>query len=172
GGGAVYSDGEVTLDTPQNVETLQWWQDAYEGGWGPVNVTLPEAVDLFKAGKAAMTVIGPWIITGAESVGLDIDVFEMPAGPEGVATQAAANYWWLTSQADEQTTAGAEAFLRYYTSHASQVLWAQESYYPPNRTDITAEQIGDTPFVGTMIDHTENSYIRLYGLPGGLTDVN
>src|SRR5690606_7661654 len=39
GGGAVYSDGEVTLDTPQNVETLQWWQDAYEGGWGPVNVT-------------------------------------------------------------------------------------------------------------------------------------
>lgn len=172
GGGAVYSDGEVTLDTPQNVETLQWWQDAYEGGWGPVNVTLPEAVDLFKAGKAAMTVIGPWIITGAESVGLDIDVFEMPAGPEGVATQAAANYWWLTSQADEQTTAGAEAFLRYYNSHDSQVLWAQESYYPPNRTDITAEQIGDTPFVGTMIDHTENSYIRLYGLPGGLTDVN
>ncbi|WP_159621709.1 ABC transporter substrate-binding protein [Ruania rhizosphaerae] len=172
GGGSVYTDGDVTLDTPQNVETLQWWQDAYEGGWGPTNVTLPEAVDLFKAGKAAMTVIGPWIITGAESVGLDIDVFEMPAGPEGVVTQAAANYWWLTSQADEQTTAGAEAFLRYYNSHDSQVLWAQQSYYPPNRTDITADQIGDTPFVGTMIDHTENSYIRMYGIPGGLTDVN
>ncbi|UFU05903.1 extracellular solute-binding protein [Ruania halotolerans] len=172
GGGAVYTDGEVTLDTDQNVETLQWWQDAYEGNWGPTNVTLPEAVDLFKAGKAAMTVIGPWIITGAESVGLEIDVFEMPAGPEGVVTQAAANYWWLTSQADEDATAGAQAFLRHYNNRDSQVLWAQQSYYPPNRTDITAEELADTPFVGTMIAHTENSYIRMYGIPGGLTDVN
>ncbi|WP_165962748.1 ABC transporter substrate-binding protein [Occultella glacieicola] len=172
GGGSVYTDGEVTLDTPQNVETMQWWQDAYEGGWGPTNVDLPEAVDLFKAGKAAMTVIGPWIITGAESVGLDIDVFEMPAGPDGIVTQAAANYWWLTSQADEGATAGAEAFLRYYNSHDSQVLWAEQSFYPPNRTDVTADEIADTPFVGTMIAHTENAYIRLYGLPGGLTDVN
>lgn len=171
-GGAVYQDGQVTLDTPQNLETLQWWQDAYERGWGPTNVDIVEAVDLFKAGKAAMTVIGPWIITGAESVGLDIGVFEMPAGPDGIVTQAAANYWWLTSQADEQAAAGAEEFLRFYNSHDAQVRWAEESFYPPNRTDVTAEEIADTPFVGTMISHTEHAFIRMYGLPGGLTDVN
>lgn len=172
GGGEVYEDGEVTLDTPENVDTLQWWRDAYARNWGPTNITLPEAVDLFKAGKAAMVVIGPWMIGIADSVGLDVGVFEVPAGSEKIAAQAAANYWWLTSQADDETTAGAYAFLRYFNSHDSQVKWALEANYPPNRTDITAEELAENPYVETMQGFTDNTYVRLAGLPGGLTDVN
>lgn len=172
GGGDVYQDGEVVLDTPENIAVMEFWREAYAGGSMPNNVTLPEAVDLFKAGKAAMTVIGPWIITGADSVGLEIGVFEVPAGPERVASQAAANYWWLTSQAGEPETAGAEAFLRYYNSRESQVRWALESFYPPNRTDIEASDLAESEYVARMMDYTENAYIRLYGIPGGLNDVN
>ena len=172
GGGYVYTDGEVTLDTPENVETLQWWRDAYQRGWGPTNVSLPESVDLFKAGKSAMTVIGPWIISGAESVGLDIGVFEMPAGSEKVAAWAAANYWWVTSQADEETTKGAYEFLAYFNNYDSQVKWALEGNYPPNRTDITSEDVAANPFMETMLKFTENTYVRLAGLPGGATDVD
>lgn len=172
GGGAVYSDGEVTLNTPQNVATLQWWADAYKRGWGPTNVTLPEAVDLFKAGKAAMTVIGPWIISGAESVGLEIGVFEVPKGPERIAAQAAANYWWVTSAADEAATKGAYEFLAYFNSHDSQVRWAVEANYPPNRKDVTEAEVAANPYIATMLPFTTNTYVRLAGLPGGLTDVN
>jgi multiple sugar transport system substrate-binding protein len=172
GGGEVYADGEVTLDTPQNVETLQWWRDAYARNWGPTNITLQESVDLFKAGKSAMVVIGPWMIGIADSVGLDVGVFEVPAGPEKVAAQAAANYWWLTSQADDEATAGAYAFLRHFNSHDSQVTWALEANYPPNRTDITPEELAENPYVETMQAFTDNTYVRLAGLPGGLTDVN
>ncbi|MFY9713090.1 MAG: extracellular solute-binding protein, partial [Microbacterium sp.] len=76
-GGHVYADGEVVLDTEQNVETLQWWRDAYAGNWGPRDITLAESVDVFKAGKAAMTLIGPWMIGIADSVGMEVGVFEL-----------------------------------------------------------------------------------------------
>ncbi|QMU96423.1 extracellular solute-binding protein [Microbacterium esteraromaticum] len=174
GGGDVFADGEVVLDTPQNVKTLEWWRDAYAENWGPTNITLPEAVDLFKAGKAAMVVIGPWMIGIADSVGLDVGVFEVPAGEEKRAAQAAANYWWLTSQGakDERVAEGAQAFLRYFNSHDSQIEWALEGNYPPNRDDITADELAENPFVAEMLPFTENTYIRLADLPGGLTDVN
>lgn len=172
GGGEVYQDGEVTLDTTQNVETLQWWRDAYTRNWGPTNISLAESVDIFKAGKAAMVVIGPWMIGIADSVDLEVGVFEVPAGPEKIAAQAAANYWWLTSQADDEATAGAYEFLRYFNSHDAQVKWALEANYPPNRTDITSEELAENPYVETMQAFTENTYVRLAGLPGGVTGVN
>lgn len=174
GGGAVYNDGEVTLDTPENVKTLQWWRDAYAKNWGPTNITLGESVDLFKAGKAAMVVIGPWMIGIADSVDMEVGVFEVPAGPDGRAAQAAANYWWLTSQGakDPAVTAGAQAFLKHFNAHESQVRWALEGNYPPNRSDITEDELAANPYVAQMLPFTENTYVRLAGLPGGLVDVN
>ena len=169
-GGDAYADGAVVLDSPQNVETLQWWREAYSRGWGPTNITLPKSVDLFKNGKSAMTVLGPWMITVAESVGLEIGVFEVPAGPQRIVTQAAANYWWLTSQADDDAKAGAYAFLRHINSHDSQVRWALGSYYPPNRTDIAEDELSENPYVATMTAFTQNATVRMDGLPRGGAD--
>ncbi|WP_157975528.1 ABC transporter substrate-binding protein [Brachybacterium sp. YJGR34] len=169
-GGDAYADGAVVLDSPQNVETLEWWREAYRRGWGPTNITLPKSVDLFKNGKAAMTVLGPWMITVAESVGLEIGVFEVPAGPQRSVTQAAANYWWLTAQADDEVRAGAFAFLRHVNSHDAQVRWALGSYYPPNRTDITEDELAENPYVAAMTSYTKDATVRLDGLPRGGAD--
>lgn len=171
-GGHVYDDGEVVLDTPENVAALQWWRDAYARNWGPRDITLAESVDVFKAGKAAMTLIGPWMIGIADSVDMEVGVFELPSGPEKVAADAAANYWWLTSQAEDAEAEGAMAFLAHFNSHDSQVTWALEANYPPNRTDISAEELAENPFVADMLPFTENTFVRLGGLPGGATDVN
>lgn len=169
-GGDAYADGAVVLDSTQNVETLQWWRDSYSRGWGPTNITLPESVNLFKNGKAAMTVLGPWMVEIAAAVGLDVDVFEVPAGPQRAVTQAAANYWWLTAQAGDEVRAGAYAFLRHVNSHDAQVRWALASHYPPNRTDITAEELAENPYARKMSAFTQNATVRLDGLPRGGAD--
>ncbi|MFT4157375.1 MAG: extracellular solute-binding protein [Microbacterium sp.] len=174
GGGDVVEDGEIVLDSPQNVKTLQWWRDAYEGGWGPTNIGLADAVGLFTGGKAAMTWIGPWVASGAEAAGIDVGQFATPAGLEKTATAAAANYWWLTAQGaeDDKVKAGSEAFLAYFNSHESQVRWALEANYPPNRTDITAEELAANPLIAALAEQTKDAYIALATLPGGATDVN
>ncbi|MFC0673148.1 extracellular solute-binding protein [Brachybacterium hainanense] len=169
-GGDAYAEGEVVLDSPQNARTLQWWREAYTRGWGPTTITLPKSADLFKNGRAAMTVLGPWMVDIAASVDLDVGVFAVPAGPERAVTQAAANYWWLTAQADEESREGAYAFLRHVNSHDAQVRWALGSHYPPNRTDITADELADNPYVATMSEFTQDATVRLDGLPRGGAD--
>lgn len=174
GGGDVVENGEIVLDSPENEKTLEWWRDAYKGGWGPTNIGLADAVALFTGGKAAMTWIGPWVVTGAESAGIEVGQFATPAGPEKTATPAAANYWWLTSQGakDDKVKAGAEAFLAYFNSHDSQVTWALKANYPPNRTDITTDELSANPLIAALTPQTKDAYIPLATLPGGATDVN
>lgn len=174
GGGDVYdaADG-VVLDTPENVTTLEWLRAAYAKGAMPTNIGLADAVALFTGKKAAMTWIGPWIVSGAEAAGVELGVCNAPAGSERVATPAAANYWWLTSQGakDEKTRAGSEAFLAYFNSHDSQVQWAVDANYPPNRNDVTPEEMAENPVIATITPFVKDAYIRLPGLPGGSTDV-
>ncbi|MCT9819754.1 extracellular solute-binding protein [Microbacterium sp. W1N] len=174
GGGDVYdADKGVVLDTPENVKTLEWLRSAYAKGAMPTNIGLADAVALFTGKKAAMTWIGPWIVSGAEAAGVELGVCNAPAGSERVATPAAANYWWLTSQGadDEKTKAGSEAFLAYFNSHDSQVTWAVDANYPPNRNDVTAEEMAGNPVIATLTPFVKDAYIRLPGLPGGATDV-
>jgi multiple sugar transport system substrate-binding protein len=174
GGGEVVKDGKIVLDTPQNVKTLEWWQQQVAKGWGPTNISLADAVALFTGGKAAMTWIGPWVITGAQAGGIDVGVFSAPAGPEKVATPAAANYWWLTSLGAKDPTVkkGSEAFLAYFNSHKEQVKWALKANYPPNRTDITTDELSSNPIIATLAPQAKDAYIPLASLPGGGTDVN
>ncbi|MFB7249868.1 ABC transporter substrate-binding protein [Microbacterium sp. NPDC056234] len=174
GGGEVVEDGEIVLDTPQNVETLEWWRDQYAKGWTPTNIGLADAVALFTGGKAAMTWIGPWVVTGADAAGIEVGEFPAPAGSEKVATPAAANYWWLTSQGadDADVKAGAEAFLAYFNSHDAQVRWALEANYPPNRTDVTVDELAENPLIAALTPEAKDAYIALATIPGGATDVN
>lgn len=174
GGGDVYdADKGVILDSPENVKTMEWLRDAYAKGAMPTNIGLADAVALFTGKKAAMTWIGPWIVSGAEAAGIDLGVCNAPAGSDRVATPAAANYWWLTSQGakDDKTKAGSEAFLAYFNSHDSQVTWAVDANYPPNRNDVTAEEMASNPVIATLTPFVKDANVRLPGLPGGSTDV-
>lgn len=174
GGGEVVKDGKIVLDTPQNVKTLEWWRNEYAKGWSPTNIGLADAVALFTGGKAAMTWIGPWVVTGAKAAGIDVGEFPAPAGSDKAATPAAANYWWLTSQGakDAKVRSGSEAFLAYFNSHKSQLQWALEANYPPNRTDITADELKSNPLIAALTPEAKNAYIPLATLPGASTDVN
>ena len=174
GGGEVVKNGKIVLDTPDNVKTLTWWRDQYAKGWSPTNIGLADAVALFTGGKAAMTWIGPWLVTGAKAAGIDVGEFPAPAGSAKAATPAAANYWWLTSQGakDAKVKAGSEAFLAYFNSHKSQVQWALEANYPPNRTDITADDLAPNPLIAALTPEAKDAYIPLASIPGGATDVN
>ena len=174
GGGEVVEDGKIVLDSAQNVKTLEWWRESYVKGWSPTNIGLADAVALFTGGKAAMTWIGPWVVTGAEAAGIEVGEFPAPAGSAKAATPAAANYWWLTSQGakDEKVKAGSEAFLAYFNSHDAQLKWALEANYPPNRTDITAEELSANPLIAALTPEAKDAYIPLATIPGGATDVN
>jgi len=174
GGGEVVEDGKIVLDSAQNVKTLEWWRESYAKGWSPTNIGLADAVALFTGGKAAMTWIGPWVVTGAEAAGIEVGEFPAPVGSAKAATPAAANYWWLTSQGakDEKVKAGSEAFLAYFNSHDAQLKWALEANYPPNRTDITAEELSANPLIAALTPEAKDAYIPLATIPGGATDVN
>jgi multiple sugar transport system substrate-binding protein len=50
--------------------------------------------------------------------------------------------------------------------------WALKANYPPNRTDITAEELKSNPLIAALTPQAKDAYIPLATLPGGDTDVN
>src|SRR5690606_29298436 len=64
GGDVVTESGEVVVDSPENIATLEYWAAAVRDHQiSPTGLTGVDGDELFKAGKAAMTFGGPWMAT-------------------------------------------------------------------------------------------------------------
>ncbi|HEY0188676.1 MAG TPA: extracellular solute-binding protein [Cellulomonas sp.] len=167
GGGDYITDGVADLDSEENIATLEQWQSAFvDDQISPTSMDSTAAMELFGSGRAAMILNGPWEITSAASYGIDIGVMQWPSD----WVQGVANYWYATSMNDtDEEMAGTLAFMDYWNQHDSQVTWTG-SYYPPNRTDITADEFSDD-LVATISGFSDQAHYYATGVSSNASDI-
>ncbi|WP_418969051.1 extracellular solute-binding protein [Alloscardovia omnicolens] len=167
-------DGKSNLSSTDSQKMLTWVRDNfYAKKSSPTNLSLVDAQSLFVAGKAAMFWIGPWIVNTAKEKGIETGTFEAPKGTKAQVTQAASNYWYVTSQVDgnKEKTAAAYAWLKYFNSKKNQITWAVDANYPPNRTDISSSELSENSFVAQISPYMDKTQVMLGSVPTGFSDI-
>ncbi|WP_207454995.1 sugar ABC transporter substrate-binding protein [Herbiconiux sp. SYSU D00978] len=163
GGSIVSEDGtEVTADSPENVEGLEYVQGLLEAGvlQFPADLGAGWAGEAFGTGTAGMVIEGPWINGALEADYPDVNyqVVELPAGPGGQSTYSFSNCWgipagsenledttglveFLTS--DEQQLAFADAFGVIPSTEAASQEYA--TTYPENQAFVAGAEYAESP---------------------------
>ncbi|QNP56055.1 sugar ABC transporter substrate-binding protein [Tessaracoccus defluvii] len=168
GGGDFITDGKVNLNSPENIATLEKWQSAFvDDKVSPTGMDQTAAMELYGSGRAGMIMNGPWQITSSESFGIDTGVFGWPS--DWVA--GVLNYWWSTSMNDSDAEkACANSFGDFWNSRDMQILW-QDSFYPPNRSDIPAEEFKD-PRIATLAEYSQFAHYYMSGVESNFNDIS
>lgn len=165
GGDVVTEDGEVVVDSPENVSTLEFWAAAVaDHQISPTGLTGVDGDELFKAGKAAMTFAGPWMATIAADSGIDYGIAPLPAGPDGIKESALAVDLAITSQASEADVAGIQSFLTWFYQPENMVTWSLASGWPPLTTDVDASEVSENPVVAALTEQSEYGVALLPGV--------
>jgi multiple sugar transport system substrate-binding protein len=90
-GGEIVDDSKSVIDSPENVETLEYWSKALnDDKISPTGLDGVATDKLFSSGKAAMTIGGPWMASVSTENKIDYGIAAIPAGP---VAQASACRW-------------------------------------------------------------------------------
>ena len=84
-----------------------------------------------------------------------------PAGPKGAVTLGTSVAFTLNSHATGAKKQAAEDFFTYWNNKASQTYWAIHSGFPPNRTDVTADEIKENPYPALFAADSDKSQFYL-----------
>ncbi|MGB3908868.1 MAG: ABC transporter substrate-binding protein [Pseudolysinimonas sp.] len=151
GGDIVEGGDTAVIDSPENLETLQFWQDAIANDKiSPTGVDGIEADGIFSAGQAAMTIGGPWMVFIAADNGIDYGIAPIPAGPEAQAASAIGVSMAITDTDDDAKAAAAQEFFAYFLNDENSVAWSLGSGWPPLRTSISADAVAENPTVAAL----------------------
>jgi len=156
-GGDIVENGDTAvIDSPENLETLRFWQDAIATHKiSPTGVDGIEADGIFSAGQAAMTIGGPWMVFIAADNGIDYGIAPIPAGPEAQAASAIGVSMAITEQDDEAKAAAAQEFFAFFLNDENSVAWSLGSGWPPLRTGISADEVAENPTVAALTAQAE-----------------
>lgn len=123
-GGTLVDGDEITADSPENAEGLQYVQQLHDAGVlkFPAEIDAGWGGEALGAGKAAMVIEGPWI-KGIEADFPDTNyaAYELPAGPGGESTFTFSNCWGIPQGSD--TRDAAVSFVEYMTSDDQQAAF-------------------------------------------------
>jgi ABC-type glycerol-3-phosphate transport system substrate-binding protein len=154
-GGDIMNDaGEFTLDSPEAVEALTYYDSFFEDGLAPSEV--PEGTDptqTFVSGTTPMMFSGPWhmgLITDAG--GADIEgkwgVSTIPANDSATSFVGGAN---LVVYTDCDNKDAAWAFVNFLTRPDTQVAWyEQATVLPAVQEAWTDPKLADDPNVAVF----------------------
>lgn len=183
-GGGVYDDGEVTADSPENVEALEYLQGMIDAGAlaYPQDLEAGWAGEAFGLGSAAMVIEGPWI-NGAMANDFPDREFisvELPEGPGGPSTFAFSNCWGIPVESetrdaavdlveylttDEQQLAFAEAFGVIPSTESGSAAYAEQ--FPENEAFVAGVEYAQSPvaFAGAATAVTDfNTSLESQGI--------
>lgn len=147
GGGVVAEDNSRSmLADPASIETAQFWTDLLVNEHiSPVAMSGVDGDNLFAAGRAAMVINGPWSSGAFTEAGIDYGIAPVPPGRATQATAAVSVNMHLDAGASETEQQAAYEFFTFWNSEESQIYWAVQTGYPPNRTDVPATAVADNP---------------------------
>lgn len=124
-GGGVIDGDEITADSPENLEGLEYLKSLYDAGAlrFPAELGAGWGGEALGAGKAAMVIEGPWIkgIAG-DFPGTQYRTVELPAGPGGPGTFTFSNCWGIPEGSDTADTAA--DFVAFLTSDDQQLAFS------------------------------------------------
>ena len=141
GGSLLSDDGKtVTADTPENLAGLKEIQKLHDDGVlkFPSEIDSGWSGEALGKGAAAMVIEGPWIkgIQG-DFPDTKYQAYELPAGPGGQSTFTFTNCWGIP--AGSKTTAAAEDLVKFLTSDAQQLKFADAFGVIPSTESAAAE---------------------------------
>ena len=138
-GADIVKDGKSGLSDPKAVTALKMWSDlVVKDKISPVGLTGAEADKLFQTGKAAMGVTGPWMTNGFTAAKLNYDVAPIPVGPAGPVTLADSIVLLINKKAHDPDAA--LKFIEHWNSKAAQLRLANDTGFPPTRTDLAGSK--------------------------------
>jgi multiple sugar transport system substrate-binding protein len=154
GGDIMNEAGEFTLDSPEAVEALTYYDSFFEDGVAPTEV--PEGTDptmTFVSGTTPMMFSGPWhvgLIT--EAGGSDIEgkwgVSTIPANDSATSFVGGAN---LVVYTDCDNKDAAWGFVNFLTRPDTQVRWYEEATVLPAVQEAWSDpKLADDPNVAVF----------------------
>lgn len=164
-GGNIVEDGQAVIDSPENAETLEFWRNAIvDEQISPTGVDGIGADELFSAGKAAMTVGGPWMASIADENGIAYEIAPIPAGPVEQAASAIGLTMSVTADTSNDEQAAAEQFFSFFLNDENAAAWSLGSGWPPLRTDVPAEAVAENPVVVSLSEIADTGRPLLPGV--------
>lgn len=151
-GGKVFNDkNEPTLDTPAMVGTLKLVQDFKAKGVMPKESNYDTADAMFKEGKAAMIINGPWSWSGYQEAKIEIGLARIPkvAGKDWPKPYTATKTYSVSKiVTDKDTQAAAKAFIEFMNSEETQkTLAALHKQQPTNKKAAASDVITKDPIM-------------------------
>jgi sn-glycerol 3-phosphate transport system substrate-binding protein len=154
-GGSWSKDWDITCDSKESVEALQWAQDSiYKDGWA--GVSSKEAADDFAAGITSSTISSTGSLLGVlKAAKFNVGVGFLPGGPEapsGVCPTGGAGLGIPSGITKEEQLAAA-TFLKFMTEPENTAAFSAATGYMPTRlsADMSAV-LAATPQIKTAMD--------------------
>lgn len=149
GGTFLSADGtQVTWDSAEGLAALQYYADLYQ----KYTMAPPKAItNGFAGGQIAMTISGPYRVTGYLTQKLPVLTFPMPHGSKEAAEHINIDTWGIL----KTTTARQEAAFTFVSWYASKPIygdWAIRFQHAPLTKSIAADPayqkfVADTPIM-------------------------
>lgn len=175
-GGGVGDAEEVTADSPENAEALDYLQGLIDAGSlrFPQDLEAGWAGEAFGLGKAAMVVEGPWINGAMANDYPDREFIsvELPAGPGGPSTFAFSNCWGIPVESD--TRDAAVDLVEYLTADEQQLAFAEAFGVIPSTESGSAayaEQFPENAAFVAGVDYAQ-SPVAFEGAATAVADFN
>ncbi|SKC37710.1 ABC transporter substrate-binding protein [Okibacterium fritillariae] len=164
-GGEIVDDSKSVIDSPENVETLEYWSKALnDDKISPTGLDGVATDKLFSSGKAAMTIGGPWMASVSTENKIDYGIAAIPAGPVAQASSGIGVSMAVTAQASPEEQKAAQDFFSYFFSKDVATEWSLGSGWPPLRTDVPAADVSSNPVVASLTDISSTTKALLPGV--------
>lgn len=145
------------------VEALELWTALVaDGSMSPEMVNWGwDAPDQFIAGRAAMTVSGPWTIGNLDGSGIDFGVATIPtASGSGPSVTPIGGETWTVPVTDPTRGAAAAAIIECVASHENEMEQALEGRRIPALTTTAEEYAAQAPEIEAFVEMIPASYNR------------
>lgn len=159
GGGWTDKDGKVTINTPETIAGLDRWRTIVEEGLTPMDISGGEVSQLFKEGRVAMQIQGPWINGTIQGAAPEmIDNLKIVADPLDPPLGGASNVLTLAADTPAEKKELAWQFIELATSQQFQELFTVLGASPAARPGaVTAEAFEKVPHMQLLIDATNKA---------------
>jgi multiple sugar transport system substrate-binding protein len=166
-GGALYNEdmSEMTLDSPETVEALDYLLGLHEAGHlqTPAEIGAGWCGEAFGTGQAAMTMEGNWLVPSMENEFPDTP-FEMAELPQGVQPGNLAFTVAYSMGVDSPNKDQAWVLLQYLAGQEGMAKWTSLGLALPARDDVEPAENRDALVAGL-------EYATAYGFPSDWIDV-